>query len=143
MLNKFLAMLVVHQHNIHMLHWKSKGVHFGDSHSIMGDIYNSLSEDLDTCVEMAMEYGINPPTLQEALTTLSDDETEHLIMDSSVDYSGTEAVQRAISILQALSNCIDKLVETDELKRCHISDMDSIQSKYMKYGRYLLARRNL
>lgn len=127
--------LIVHSHNIHLLHWKVRGDDFVCTHRFMDEIREEIEKSVDIVAEMCMQYGVNPPSLQEALTELDNLDTEVVMVKSDAYYTSKEVYTDAAEILDGIVSALQSTIkDTDNnLISGHISDLDSIMSAMAKF----------
>ncbi len=141
MFNKLLSLLIVHSHNVHVLHWKIAGPAFQPDHEFLGGLYDTMYDHIDVIGEMGLQYGENPVTLKGALEMLENSENKHVLIMADSDYSSEETFKFVITIFNEILAEMDSVLKDEGVSRAHKADIETLQSWYSLRSNYLLPRR--
>jgi DNA-binding ferritin-like protein len=86
-----LSALILHSHNVRMLHWNVTGIDFDPVHKTLDNYYGMLDGFVDEIAEIGLQVGIEPVGLFEALATLKDDSRPYTNLLGSKKFTSTEA----------------------------------------------------
>lgn len=76
---KLLSILILHHHNLRVLHWNVVGNDFDPVHGLLGGYYEQVSDYVDEVAELGISLNVNPVSLHEALNILGSDEDDSYI----------------------------------------------------------------
>lgn len=105
-LTKLQAMLIIHQYNFRILHWKVTGVDFDPVHALMGEYYEKLGEFIDSIVEISILNGIDVISVLEAASS-----KVVPALDSKKTYTSKEVFEYTKNIFEDLVECMDEAIE--------------------------------
>lgn len=135
------SLILFHQHNIHILHWKTCGRGFGFAHKEADAIYAQTVADLDAVGEIMMQYETNPVSYKEMLDILINDEHEHVSVNPTLNYAGDETYILMQKICDDICTDIQRVLDTEKLMGCHKSKLEDLQSFYSLQAKYLIKQR--
>ena len=139
--SNLLALLVVYQHNLKVLHWKVSGKDFDNKHKILSDYYDKFDEFIDQVAELGMEINIEPLSFN-AVHSLCNEMSESVIMcHANQDYEGKDALKIVGSMFDQLIANIDKCQQDKDLPSDILSDLDSIKAYLRLESHYKNKRR--
>ncbi len=140
-MEKLLALIMNHTHNVHILHWKTTGPGFQENHEYLDELYEEMTKQIDVVAEIMLQRNENPLSyhgMMEILVTL--DEPASLV-NPTQSYDGDMTFKLVIDIFNQIIECINNLYEDNSIDRVHQSQLEEIQSWYMLRAKYLLPKR--
>lgn len=136
-MKELLATLMLHSHNIHILHWKTSGPGFQPNHEYLDEVYGEILKHIDLVAEIMLQRGENPISYSDML-----DLTSHrIVVDPTYHYDESSTFKRVLDIFVEISTEIDKLYEITNLDRVHAAEFETIQSWYKLRYLYLIPQR--
>lgn len=91
---KLLPTLILYQHNLHVLHWKLRGVDFDPVHSLLGEYYETLAGFVDEVGEISLMLGIEPMGLKESIDFLLELPEEFEELKGSESFSSLDCFSK-------------------------------------------------
>lgn len=128
-MEKIIALIEIYEYNLRILHWKTCGARYDANHSLLGDHYEALGNMLDSVSELAMEQGIMPPSISEAIQIASSSEDQVMILSGKEDYSNEETWERVKFMYNHLLTEMNKVYESQP------SDIQSELDNHIQYLR--------
>lgn len=134
-LSKFLASLILHRHNLQMIHWNAVGKHFTDVHTTLDDYIGAVTGNIDQVAEFIKMLDLDEPLpsfsdIAEFIT--HDDDIYIMVNNAHVDAKTAWDLQEKI-----FNNLIE--VATDAREECPPdiqSEIDNMIYYYRTEGRY-------
>lgn len=143
-----LAIMLLHQSNMHILHWNAVGPEFDTMHvKVTDDYYSKIGEDLDGVCETIIRMGGTPCNYPEVLMILRDCEgCNYQVYSSEKTYTRDEIVAGCDEILGDICRQIVKVLKTPEIendpKNIGIkSYYENLLNEYDKEYRFLNCKR--
>lgn len=140
-LQTLLSCLILYKHNVHILHWKLKGLDFDPVHGLIGDYYSSMEGFIDDVAECSMQIGCEPVTLQQALNILENDSDNSFISLEIQDYSSSECFEKIKIMFDQLIELYDKIYQNKDIPDSIINLLQEQQQWFRKEGHYKNRRR--
>lgn len=146
-LRQLLALMELHQHNFHVMHWNAYGDKFDRIHSLCKDYYEDVFEDVDSVGEMAMRLNYQCVGYAEALKILQDFEgRDFKVLNGTDTYDYEKFCADTKLFLDDICFALTSVMKEDEIANNmeNVGIKSALEGMYDKYDlqrRYLHTRR--
>lgn len=141
-LQRLLACLMLYNSNIHVLHWKIKGVDFDPVHTLIGGYYDLIDTYIDDVAEICLQVGVDPVSVPEAIKMLGDDPaTTFMILRGSDNFSSNEAFEKLDIMFKDLISLYDAVYKDSAIPASIINTLQEQQQAIRKECCYKNTRR--
>lgn len=141
-IQKLLAVLILYKHNTHILHWNIHGLDFDPTHALLSEYYTQIEEYIDDIAELGIQLGIQPISLQKALSILQNDsESGFLSLEGDEEFTSNECYGHIDMMFNQLINIYESITKDSNIPGDIVNKLQEHQQWFRKQCRYKNKRR--
>ena len=125
-MKKLLAVTMLSQHNLRILHWKASTADFDPIHELMGSYVDQMGEWIDLFAEVGLMLGEDPIALHEVPSVLDACGIEMKAPDVNHSFTPVQIFTVVGYVLRQLQECIREKLKDESLPRGVQSELEVV-----------------